>query len=372
MPFAFRFGLRLMAIDSTLEEVADTFVNDLAFGRPSSQRGPGAYPQVRGVYLQECGTHLIVDAAFGSYRSSEKHLAFRLLSRIGPGMLLLLDRGLCPARLLQVLRALGAHAIGRLASNVVPTYIRQLADGSYLAYLYPQDDTGKQQGTPMLVRIIEYTIDDPQRVGHGEIHRLVTTLLNPRTIPAGQVIQTYHERWEIEITIDEIDTHQRLCSRTLRSQTPDGVQQELYGLLLGYYAIRSLMTQSATAQHLDSDRLSFTHALHVVTNAISEVQQTDMPEREALMQRVLSDLRQHQLPPRRQRCNPRVAMSRRSKFPKRTPSHRMVPKLQHAFFEVIVQLKQSSRYREPLSIKQMTLYHERFPLKRAQKIILLT
>jgi hypothetical protein len=364
MPFAFAFGLRLMAIDGTLEDVPDTFANDLTFGRPSSQHGPGSSPQIRGVYLQECGTHLIVDAAFGAYDRSEQRLAYQLLGRIEPAMLVLLDRGLCPARFLQVLRTLGAHAVGRLASNVVPTYLRQLSDGSYLANLYPQDDSSHQRGAPMLVRVIEYTIDDPKRVGNGEIHRLVTTLLNPRTIPAEQVIQTYHERWEIEITIDEIDTHQRLCRRTLRSQTPDGIVQELYGLLLGYYAVRSLMTKSARAEHLDSDRLSFTHAITVLTNAISEVQQTHVSEREALMERVLRDLRQELLPPRRLRCNPRVVKSHRSKFPARTVCHRMVPKLEKPFSEVIVLLKQSTRYRQPQQLKR--------PLKRIQKLILLT
>src|SRR5260370_8366025 len=148
-----------------------------------------------------------------------------------------------------------------------------------IAYLYPQGASGKL----VLVRIIEYSIDDPDRVGHQEVHRLVTTLLNPRTVEASLLIQTYHERWEVELSIDEIDTHQRLCQRTLRSQTPDGVLQELYGVLLGYYAVRALMLQSATEQNLDSDRLSFTHAITVVTNAISDMQQTCQEHRPALM-----------------------------------------------------------------------------------------
>ena len=97
---------------------------------------------------------------------------------------------------------------------------------------------------------------------------MVTTLLNPRTIVADLLIQTYHERWEIELSIDEIDTHQRLLQRTLRSQTPDGILQELYGILLGYYAVRVLMFQSAASQDLDCDRLSFTHAITLVTNAL--------------------------------------------------------------------------------------------------------
>jgi hypothetical protein len=350
-PGAFRFGLRLMAIDSTLENVADTFVNDLTFGRPSSQHGAGSWPQVRGVYLQECGTHLIVDATFGSYCSSEQHLAFALLSKITPGMLVLLDRGLSHARLIEIIRALGAHVLGRLASNVVPTYLRQLCDGSYLAYLYPQDTRGKQRGRPLLVRIIEYTLDDPHRVGHQEIHRLVTTLLNPRTIAADLLIQTYHERWEIELSIDEMDTHQRLCQQTLRSQTPDGVLQELYGVLLGYYGVRVLMLQSAASQNLDSDRLSFTHALTVVTNSLAEVQQTSHQHRPALMERLLADLRTSLLPQRRLRCNPRVVKSRRSKFPARRPEHRQVPKLDKSFSDAIVLLAQSHRYRRPLPFK---------------------
>ncbi len=346
-PGAFRFGLRLMAIDSTLENVPDTFVNDLTFERPSSQHGAGSWPQVRGVYLQECGTHLIVDATFGGYRSSEQHLAFAVLGKIKPGMLVLLDRNLPHARLVQIIRTMGAHVLGRLDSRVVPTYVRQLSDGSYLAYLSPQGPSGK----PLLVRIIEYTIDDPDRVGHQEIHRLVTTLLNPRTVEASLLIQTYHERWEIELSIDEIDTHQRLCQRTLRSQNPDGVLQELYGVLLGYYAVRALMLQSATEQNLDSDRLSFTHAITVVTNAISDMQQTCQEHHPALMKRLLTDMRDPLLPERRFRCNPRVVKSRCSKFPARRPEHRRVPKLDKPFADVIRLLLQSHRYRSPLPLQ---------------------
>jgi hypothetical protein len=358
-PGAFRFGLRLMAIDSTLENVPDTFVNDMTFGRPRSQHGAGSWPQVRGVYLQECGTHLIVDAIFGSYESSELHLAFALLCKITPGMLVLLDRGFSHARLLQTIRTLGAHVLGRLASNVAPTYVRQLCDGSYLASLSAEDRRGKQRSRPLLVRIIAYTFDDPKRVGYQEVHRLVTTLLNPATIAADQVIQTYHERWEIELSIDEMDTHQRLCQQTLRSQTPDGVLQELYGVLLGYYGVRALMLQSAASQELDSDRLSFTHALTVVTNALAEVQQTCHEHRPALMERMLVDLRSCLLAERRLRCNPRVVKSRRSTFQNRHLEHRGIPPLEKPFSEVIVLLSQSARYRCPL------------PLKHFPKVVLL-
>jgi len=87
-PGAFAFGLRLMAIDSTVEKVADTWASALTFGRPGNHHGAAAYRQVRGIYLIECATHLIVDALFRPYRPNELHGAYGFLHSIQPGMLL--------------------------------------------------------------------------------------------------------------------------------------------------------------------------------------------------------------------------------------------------------------------------------------------
>ena len=78
---AFYRGLRLMSLDGTCLDVADTPENEAAFGRPGSSRraGGGAFPQLRLVALAESGTHAICDAALGPYASSEKELADQLL-----------------------------------------------------------------------------------------------------------------------------------------------------------------------------------------------------------------------------------------------------------------------------------------------------
>ena len=112
------------------------------------------------------------------------------------------------------------------------------------------------------------------------------------------------------------------------------------------------MLQSATEQNLDSDRLRFTHAITVVTNAISEVQQTSHGQRPALMERLLVDLRHPLLPPHRLRCNPRVVKSRQSKFPVRRLEHRQIPKLDKLFSDVILLLLQSHRYLRPLPFQR--------------------
>lgn len=74
----------------------------------------------------------------------------------------------------------------------------------------------------------------------------------------------YHERWEIEGSLDELKTHLRSAQVVLRSKTPALVRQELWGLLLAHFAIRGLMHEAALQADEDPDRLSFLHAVRVV------------------------------------------------------------------------------------------------------------
>jgi hypothetical protein len=231
---AFLFGLRLMAIDGVVEDVPDTPATAAYFGRHTSARGSGAFPQVQGVKLAECGPHTIVAAGFWPCHTSERKGGFRLLRSLRRGMLLMWERGFHDFAMIVGARRRGAHVLSRLPSGVKPHQIRSLADGSYLAYLYPSEYGRRKRNQRVLVRIITYTITDPALPGYGETYRVLTTLLNPRHAPAHDLACAYHERWEIEIVIDEIDTHQRLASRTLRSLRPVGVIQELYGLLLAH------------------------------------------------------------------------------------------------------------------------------------------
>jgi len=305
-PGAFQFGLRLMALDGTTEDVPDTPANAAAFGRHQSGRGSTAFPQVRGVYLVECGTHALVDAGFWPYHTNERVGGFRLLRSVKPGMLLMWDRGFHDYDMFVQSRRRGAHVLSRLPAQVKPEVVQVLADGSYLAYLQPSDYQRRKAGEKRLVRVIEYTLTEPNLPGYGETHRLVTTLLDPELYPIIDLICTYHQRWEIEITIDEIDTHQRLLPGPLRSLKPVGVIQELYGLLIAHYIIRALMHQAAQQVQLDPDRLSFIGAVRVLQQAVPEFQMTAPEQLPALYQRLLRDIGRKRLPQRRLRSNPRI------------------------------------------------------------------
>jgi hypothetical protein len=324
-PGAFRFGLRLMALDGTVEAVPDSPANAAAFGRQHGSRGDSAFPQVQGVYLVECGTHAIVDASFWPYGTSERVGAALLLRAITAEMLVLWDRGLHEYDLLAAVRQREAHVLGRLPARVTPQRGASLPDGSTLAYLRPSDPKRRARGERLLVRVIAYTLTDPTLPGYGEVHRLVTTLLDPRVAPALELVCLYHERWESELVIDETDTHQRLAGRPLRSQKPEGVLQELYALLLAHFAIRVLMHEAALQAGLDPDQLSFVHAVRVLHDAIPEFQMVAPADRPRLYARLLQDIAAGRLPARRLRSNPRVVKRKMSNFRLKRPEHRHWP-----------------------------------------------
>jgi hypothetical protein len=232
MPGAFFGRYRLMAIDGTLFHTPDTEVNAAAFGRSSNQYGPGAYPQVKCVLLAECGSHAVVGLEMDRYDVSEVHGAYRLLSQIGPDMLLLVDAGLISGAFMEQVRVHRAPVLGALEAGAweQPRQARRLSDGSVLAWVAPAHGGRYRQQHGMWVRIISYRVTDA-RLGEPEkVYRLVTTLLNPRVAAALALIELYHERWEIELVIDEIKTHERAQRKVLRSKTPEGVRQELYGI----------------------------------------------------------------------------------------------------------------------------------------------
>jgi hypothetical protein len=259
---AFYRGLRLMSIDGTTLDVADTPQNAEAFGRPGSSRrvGGGAFPQLRVVALSETGTHAICDVALGPCASAENALADELVGSLEQGSLCLADRGFYSFERFQTARASGAQLLWRVQSSVGLPREQTLEDGSYLTSIYAlKDRKARRDGAP--ARVIEYALEDPARGHEDQRYRLITTILDPDAAPAHELAGLYSERWELEGTIDELKTHQRGPRVVLRSKDPAGVYQEAYAYLCTHYAIRRLMHDAALQADIDPDRLSFISGL---------------------------------------------------------------------------------------------------------------
>ena len=333
---AFLFGLRLMALDSTIEDVPDTPANDQAFGRYSAPRGASAFPQVRCVYLVECGTHAIVDAGVWPCQTAERLGGVRLLRSITPDMLLMWDRGFHRCEMFRAVRCKGAHALSRLPNSCSRNIFNRWAMGPGSPTSIPKDLDISTRASVSWFGVIEYTLTDPARGGYHEPHRIVTTLLDPHLAPALDLVNAYHERWEIESTIDEVDTHQRLVNHPLRSKKPVGVIQEIYALLIAHYILRNFMHQAALSARIDPDRLSFLHTVRLVQDAIPEFDMTTREHLPALCTRFLHELASQRLPKRRGRCNPRVVKRKMSDFPLKRPEHLHPPKPICSFREAVM------------------------------------
>ena len=340
-PGGFYRGLRLMGIDGTVLNVPDTLANAKTFGRPSGgDRGDGAFPQVRKLSLVELGTHVEVAFQIKPCAWSEQAMLPRLLPSLGPDMLLIWDRNFFSYELWRTLNSREIKVLARVKANLVLRPIKRLSDGSYLAKIYPHAYARQKDRDGIVVRVIKYTLDDPQRVGHGEEHTLLTNLLDERVYPAAELICGYHERWEEELVFDEQKTHQDPRRATkpanLRSETPRGVMQELYALSLGHFVIRALMFEAAQREQLDPDRLSFTGCFQILQCRLPECDSRTEQSFRKWCESLLWELGQERTEPRRNRINPRVIKQKMSKWPKKRPQHRHPPPSTKTFAETVV------------------------------------
>src|SRR3954463_16817195 len=264
---------RLVSLDGSCLDVADTAGNGASFGSPGASRGESAFPQLRFVALVENGTHVLFGARLGRYADSETTLAHDVLTALRPGMLCLADRQFFGSALWQAAAATGADLLWRVKHNLRLPRATGLADGSYLTTLYPSDKDRRHGANGTRVRVVEYRLAgiagaEPPYWLAGPLERWVPARRGPGAPPAAALAALYHERWEIEGALDELKTHLRGARVVLRSKTPELVRQEFWGLLLAHVAVRGLMHEAALRADEDPDRLSFLHAVRVVRRKV--------------------------------------------------------------------------------------------------------
>ena len=345
-PGSFYRGFRLVGLDGTVLDVPDSEANAAVFARPSAgPRGDGAFPQIRKLSLVELGTHVELAFVVRSIAHGEQSMVGGLLRHLTAEMLLLEDRGFFSYLHWEEALARGVKVLARVKSNLILRPTRDLADGSYLAKIYrtPEDRCKDRHG--IVVRVIRYTLDDPQRVGHGEVHTLITNLFDEDLHPAQELIMLYHERWEQELVYDEQKVHQDPPRVTkpahLRSETPAGVIQEVYALALGHFVTRALMFEAAATVGLDTDRLSFLGCFQILKCRLPECDSSTPGQFEQWYRGLLWEMQLERTDDevRRNRINPRVVKRKMSKFKKKRPEHRHVPPLKKTFQETVVMLR---------------------------------
>lgn len=339
-PDAFWRGLRLVAIDGSVYDVPDSDANTIAFSRADGGRGKGAFPQVRKASLVELGTHVEFALEVGGWQDSERSLARKLWDRLPSDSLLIEDRGFFCYDDWKELAGRGQKLFVRVKCDMILEPFEQLSDGSCLAKIYRSSYDRKKDRNAIVVRVIAFTLDDPQRTGDQQEHRFITNLLDEKQYPAREMVLLYHERWEIELVFDEEKTHQdpRRAEKpaNLRSETPDGVRQEMYALSLAHFVIRALMFEAAKPAKLDVDRLSFVGCFRILVCRLPECVGATEQSLEQWYAGLMWEMGQEVIEPRRNRINPRVIKRKMSKWLKKGPQHRKIPPMKKTFADSVV------------------------------------
>jgi hypothetical protein len=175
------------------------------------------------------------------------------------------------------------------------------------------------------------------------MERTLTTLLDEKLDPATTLIELYvegrpstHMRWEQELAIDELKTHQ-IQRPVLRSQTPGGVVQEIFALLLDHYVIRVLRFEAARQANVPPLRISFVGTLKILRCRIPQC-----PRRRVALRRwwrkLVCEVAEEILPLRANRINPRVIKQKRSHWRKKRPKDFHPHQPTRSFRDTIVML----------------------------------
>lgn len=335
VPDAFYKGLRLLAVDGFCLSVPDSPANAAVFDYAANQHGRAGYPSVRLVAVCELATHALLGWQMDAGRVSESVLATPLLEQLPAGTLLLWDRHYFSFDHLSRVRRRGSHLLARLSKTLKPKELCRLSDGSYRAEVRASPRSRLGVGAVQTVRVIHYRLQDPRRDKPGAVQRLLTTLLDEQAYPATELIALYHQRWEEELAIGEVKTRQ-LQRPVLRSQTPEGVEQEVHGLLLAHYAVRKVMVAASLQAGVPPRRLSFTQALSIVRCRLAERKPSRRPVSRRWYQDLIAEVAQEVLPPRRLRLNPRVKKCPRQKWPAKRKQAAQPPQPVKPLGEVIV------------------------------------
>lgn len=307
-------GLSVYGVDGSSLRIPDTEENEAAFGRPGSSRGRAGYPQARIVALMALRSHLLAGLAIGRFSESEVTVGRSLWDRLPDESLTIVDRGFISYELFHRIQAngTGRHWMTRAKSNLKWRVIERLGKNDDLVELTIRPQTHKANPdlpATLVVRAVGYT----RRGFRPQI--LLTSLLDPVAYPGREMGDLYHERWELEMGFDEIKTHTLEREETLRSRAPHRIEQEIWGLAVGYNLIRVEMQRAAQQAGVPPRRISYRHALMQIRVFWVSAWQTSSP---ATLPRRLEALREYLatliLPERRDRRYPRAVKIKMSNY----------------------------------------------------------
>ena len=310
-------GLALYGLDGTTMRVADSPENRATFGGQNGRNGRSGYPMVRVVAMMAVRSHVLSAFRFADFHTGETTLARDIWNEVPEESLVIIDRNFLVKKDLIHLETSGnRHWLSRTKVNTKWAIREKLGKDDYLVE-WEVNATGLP--TTWTLRAIHYKKKGFPRA------TLLTSLLDAEKYPAKELIELYHERWETEIGYDEIKTHLLDRQETIRSKTPAGVRQELWGIALAYNLVRLEMERVAAEAKVPPTRISFVASLAMIRDEFHTLSLRTMTPGSvpASLARLRQRLKRLILPPRRpERAYPRAVKVKMSNYPRKRPSVR--------------------------------------------------
>ena len=308
-------GFSLYGWDGTTMRVPDSPENRAAFGGQRTHRGESGYPQVRIVASMALRSHVLSEFRIADYGTGETTLARGLWSTVPDNSLVLFDRGfLIKGQLVRFETSGNRHWLSRSKSNTRWAVVKHLGRNDDLVELEINEPG---MPTTWEIRAIHY-----KRRGFPP-STLLTSLTDAELYPANELVALYHDRWELELAYDDLKTHMLHREEAIRSRTPDGVRQELWGIAIAYNLVRVEMERVAAEAKVAPTRISFVNALMHIVEVISSLRGERLalgtiPARLARMRQMLKRL---VLPERRpKRAYPRAVKIKMSNYARKRPT----------------------------------------------------
>jgi hypothetical protein len=242
-------GRRLVAFDSTtvsMPREASLFAH---YGAHRARTATVRYPLARFCSLLAVGTSTLIDYRFGPFRRPEIEMAGEMLGSVGPGDLVLGDRGFSGSPTLARVQGRKADFLMRKNARLAPErlpVVKRLGKYDFITDLPVSKPARKADPTlPETVRVRLFRATWKAPSGETITEWFVTSLLDAERFKRKTLARLYHERWCIETSYQEFK--QTFHADVLRSKTADNIEKEFAAHVLAYQLVRRLM--AAAGKH---------------------------------------------------------------------------------------------------------------------------
>lgn len=303
-------GRTVKLVDGTGISMPDTPENQAHYPQPSSQAPGVGFPLARVVGVICLSTGAMLDAAMGPHSGkghSELGLQRALSAAFSHGDVMLADALYCHYFLIATMQANGVDVLFEQHGARITDFRRGQKLGTRDHVVHWPKPRRPDWMTPEQYRAFPDELAVREAKVDGQI--LVTTMLDHRRVPKGELSKLYERRWNVELDIRNLKT--TLGMDVLSCQTPQMNEKELWVYLLAYNLIRRLMAQAALNAGVHPRALSFKHTVQIWTEWVSH-HVPSSPQHHEILFRLIAQIRVGNRP---RRVEPRMRKRRPKPYP---------------------------------------------------------